>query len=52
MEDKGDITSRQEEKLPGAIGLPRRLNKVTGLGQRVLLAWETYGQSVCLVPAR
>lgn len=52
MEDKGYLTSRQEEKLPGAIGLPRRLYKITGLGQRVLHAWEIYGQAVSLVPAR
>lgn len=48
MEEKGYVTSRQEEQLPGAIGLPRRLYKLTGLGQRVLHAWETYG--LALVP--
>jgi len=52
MEDKGYITSRQEEKLPGAIGLPRRLYKLTGLGQRVLCAWETYGLAINLAPTQ
>lgn len=46
MEDKGYLTSRQEEKLPGAIGLPRRLYKLTGFGQRVLEAWEMYGMAL------
>jgi DNA-binding PadR family transcriptional regulator len=49
MEDKGYITSRQEERAPDAIGLPRRLYKLTGLGERVLHAWEAYGMAV--VPA-
>lgn len=51
MEEKGYLTSRQEEKLPGAIGLPRRLYKLTGLGQQVLQAWEMYGQAICLAGA-
>ena len=40
MEDKGYIQSRKEEPRPSARGLPRRLYKVTGLGQKVLSAWE------------
>lgn len=46
MEDKGYLTSRQEESPPGALGLPRRLYKLTGLGQRVVQAWELYGMAV------
>lgn len=49
MEEKGYISSRQEDQLPGAIGLPRRLYKLTGLGARVLSAWEMYG--LALVPS-
>ena len=40
LEDKGFIASRQEDRHPGAIGLPRRMYKVTGLGQRVFEALE------------
>ncbi len=39
MDDKGFVTSR-EVKDPGQSGLPRRLFRVTGLGQRVFHAWE------------
>lgn len=52
MEDKGYLTSRQEEKLPGAIGLPRRLYKLTGHGARVLHAWEAYGVALAPLGAR
>lgn len=52
MEEKGYLTSRQEEQSPGAIGLPRRLYKLTGLGERVLQAWEVYGMAVAPVGAR
>lgn len=47
MEEKGYITSRQEEQLPGAIGLPRRLYNLTGTGVRVLQAWEAYHLALC-----
>jgi DNA-binding PadR family transcriptional regulator len=49
MEDKGFVTSAQEERAPGAIGLPRRLYRLTPLGRRARaariafarkLAWE------------
>jgi DNA-binding PadR family transcriptional regulator len=49
MEDKGYVTSAQEERAPGAIGLPRRLYRLTPLGRRARaartaftrkLAWE------------
>ena len=40
MQEKGYITSRQEEKRPEAIGLPRRLYRPEAHGVRVLRAWE------------
>jgi len=40
MEVKGLVASRQQEKPPGAIGLPRRLYQVTPFGLRVLDAWN------------
>jgi len=39
MEAKGLVSSRQEEKRPGSIGLPRRMYRATPLGLRVLDAW-------------
>ena len=38
MEDKGLITSRTEARAQGEIGIPRRLYKITGHGERVLAA--------------
>lgn len=35
MEDKGLVSSRQEDKAPGVSGIPRRLYKPTGHGARV-----------------
>lgn len=40
MEEKGYVTSRPEVRLPGAIGLPRRLYRPTERGRAVLAAWE------------
>jgi hypothetical protein len=40
LEDRGLVSSRQEDRAPGAIGLPRRMYKVTGLGQRMVEALE------------
>ena len=39
MEAKGYVESQQEAPVPGAIGLPRRIYRATGLGERVLRAW-------------
>ena len=39
MEDKGYITSRQEDAPPDMGGMPRRLYAPTALGRRVLSAW-------------
>lgn len=41
MERKGFITSEQEPQTPRAIGLPRRIYRVTPLGERALRAWAT-----------
>jgi DNA-binding PadR family transcriptional regulator len=39
MVEKGYLTSVQEAQGPGAIGLPRRLYRMTPLGRRVREAW-------------
>jgi PadR family transcriptional regulator, regulatory protein PadR len=39
MQEKGYLESRQEPLPTGAIGLPRRLYRPSGLGRRVLEAW-------------
>ena len=40
MHEKGYLESRQEALPEGAIGLPRRLYRPTGLALRVLAAWQ------------
>ena len=40
MQEKGFLESRQEPLPPGAIGLPRRLYRATGLAMRILAAWK------------
>lgn len=40
MQGKGYLESRQEAMPEGAIGLPRRLYRPTGLAIRVLAAWQ------------
>lgn len=42
MEAKGLLISEQEPPNPAAIGLPRRVYKLTALGQRFLSAWATF----------
>ena len=44
MQDKGYLESRQEAMPPGAIGLPRRLYRPTGLALRALGAWRAAEQ--------
>jgi DNA-binding PadR family transcriptional regulator len=46
MEAKGLVESQQEEMPPGAIGLPRRIYKPTGLGQRMLRAWTVFAREL------
>jgi PadR family transcriptional regulator PadR len=48
METKGYVESEQEDPVPGAIGLPRRLYKPTALGKRVLKAWTTMARQLAL----
>ncbi len=45
MEDKGYIVSRQEEANPKERGIPKRLYKPTGLGERALAAWHSATQA-------
>ena len=40
MEEKGFVESREEESTPDYVGIPRRLYKVTGLGERAARAVE------------
>ena len=44
MQEKGYLESRQEPRPEGAIGLPRRLYRPTGLAIRILAAWKTAEQ--------
>jgi DNA-binding PadR family transcriptional regulator len=46
MEAKGFIASEQETPSPGAIGLPRRIYRPTGLGERVLRAWAVLAREL------
>jgi len=51
MEAKGFVESRQEERAPGAIGLPRRLYKTTAYGATVREAYQSLQQAISLRPA-
>jgi len=44
MVEKGYLDSRQEPLPEGAIGLPRRLYRPTGLAMRILSAWKAAEQ--------
>ncbi len=46
METKGFVMSEQEELPEGAIGLPRRRYRPTGLGERALTAWGVYTRAL------
>jgi PadR family transcriptional regulator len=46
MEDKGYVTSAQEERVPGAIGLPRRLYRLTPLGRRARAARAAFARKL------
>jgi PadR family transcriptional regulator len=52
MEDKGYVESRQEERQPGAIGLPRRLYRATPFGLRVRDAWALLRQKLAFEVSR
>jgi len=51
MEAKGFVTSRQEERAPGAIGLPRRLYRATPYGLKVRDAYQLLREALALKPA-
>ena len=51
METKGFVESRQEDRAPGAIGLPRRLYKATPYGATVRQAYHGLQQAISLRPA-
>jgi DNA-binding PadR family transcriptional regulator len=46
MEQKGYVESEQEPQPSGAIGLPRRIYRPTGLGERVLRAFAALTQEL------
>jgi PadR family transcriptional regulator PadR len=52
MEAKGFVESRQEERAPGAIGLPRRLYQATPYGLKVREAYQMLQAALVLKPAR
>jgi PadR family transcriptional regulator, regulatory protein PadR len=51
MEVKGFVESRQEERTPGAIGLPRRLYRATPYGLKVRDAYRLLNDALALKPA-
>ena len=51
MEAKGFVTSRQEERAPGAIGLPRRLYRATPYGLKVRDAYQLLREALAFKPA-
>jgi len=50
METKGFIASRQEEPHPAAIGLPRRMYRVTPYGLKVHKAYKLLREALALKP--
>lgn len=51
MEGKGFVESWQEERAPGASGLPRRLYRATPFGLKVRDAFATLREALALKPA-
>lgn len=51
MEAKGFVASRQEDRAPGAIGLPRRLYRPTAYGIKVRDAYRLLRDALALKPA-
>ena len=51
METKGFVASRQEDRAPGAIGLPRRLYRPTAYGLKVRDAYRLLRDALALKPA-
>jgi DNA-binding PadR family transcriptional regulator len=48
MEDKGFVESRQEERDPHASGIPRRLYRITGLGERAFRQVRATGSDLAV----
>jgi len=46
MEAKGYLQSEQEEAVPAAIGLPRRIYRTTPRGEHVLRLWTTIAREL------
>jgi DNA-binding PadR family transcriptional regulator len=51
METKGFVASRQEDRPPGAIGLPRRQYRPTPYGLKVRDAYRLLRDALALKPA-
>jgi DNA-binding PadR family transcriptional regulator len=51
MEAKGFVESRQEARVDGAIGLPRRLYRATAYGLKVRDAYRLLREALALRPA-
>ena len=45
MEAKAFVES-EEQPLPGGIGLPRRIYRLTALGERMLRAWTAFADEL------
>jgi PadR family transcriptional regulator, regulatory protein PadR len=50
MQDKGFVESYQEERPPGAIGLPRRRYRATAYGLKVRDAYQLLREALALKP--
>jgi DNA-binding PadR family transcriptional regulator len=50
MEEKGFVDSRQEERVPGASGLPRRLYRATPYGVKVHAAFALLREALAFRP--
>jgi PadR family transcriptional regulator, regulatory protein PadR len=46
MEAKGLLASEEQPLPDGAIGLPRRMYRVTPLGERMLRAWTAFAREL------
>lgn len=46
MEAKGLVDSEEQPLPPGAIGLPRRIYRLTALGERLLRAWTAFAHEL------
>lgn len=46
MEAKGFVESDEQPLPPGGIGLPRRIYRLTALGERMLRAWTAFAHEL------